>query len=317
MTHISKLLPVLVAALLIALAAPAVTAQEVVPQTTADAETTTVAPGETVEIAYTLSNEGNATASGGGIQLDLPSGVSVSDIQGPGTGSPDRFFVSPVGPNESVTVTYTFTVNDSVATNTTLDLGATGTLGEQTDRVNTSITVQESAPEPDLSVDAPTMTAQGNSFQVTYEISNTGDAVADSTGLNLTLPANVTISDVSGDGAGEESRFFVDPIAPGESASVTYTLDVASDASLGNVTITADANMSGETSATSSTSTTTVQIKETVDPVEAVAGPDEDLSFTETLDAISSFNRKEPVNGVELSFTDMIDIISSFNSKSA
>jgi len=85
------------------------------------------APGEKTTVTYTLTNQGSTSASAGGLEPNLPAGISIADVSGDGTNSPARFFTSPISAGESVSVDYTFAV-DANATLGTVTVGMNGSI---------------------------------------------------------------------------------------------------------------------------------------------------------------------------------------------
>ena len=97
-----------------------------------------VLPGETAELTFSLTNTG-VTATAGGLQPDIPAGLSVTDVSGDGTNSPDRFYITPPATGESVETTYTLTADDN-ATLGTVTISANGTFNTDSDTISATAT---------------------------------------------------------------------------------------------------------------------------------------------------------------------------------
>jgi hypothetical protein len=97
-----------------------------------------VLPGETAELTFSLTNTG-VTATAGGLQPDIPAGLSVTDVSGDGTNSPDRFYITPPATGESVETTYTLTADDN-ATLGTVTVSANGTFNTDSDTISATAT---------------------------------------------------------------------------------------------------------------------------------------------------------------------------------
>jgi uncharacterized repeat protein (TIGR01451 family) len=298
------------------LIAPVSAQSGLVANTTAEGDTT-VAPGETFTVTYTLANDGDATANSAGLEPSLPDNISVASVSGDGTGDPARVFLSPVGPGESVTVTYTFEAASNISTGTSVAFDVSGFLESDgsSDTLTRTVDVQQTAPEPTLSVDAPTKAEIGGTTELTYTLSNTGDATADSAGINLTLPDGVSVASASGDGTTEPDRFFLDPIPAGDEVSVTYTLDIAAGTATGDTTIEAEGTMGGDNTTLSTQQSTTITLEEDVSIGDAIADSQGKISFQDTINVINAFNGGETVAGQQVEFRDVIGIIERFNSQ--
>jgi hypothetical protein len=292
-----------------------VAAQGLVADLSAEGDTT-VAPGETFELTYTLSNDGDTDASSAGLDVSPPDGITVADVSGDGSSSPSRFFLSGIGAGDSRTVTYTFQASENLSTGS-VDIGMNGTLNTDsdatTDTATRTIDVQEPAPKTALSVDAPSVVSTGDTFDVEYTVSNTGDATSTAGGLNLTLPDELSVESVSGAGTNEPDRFFVDAIAPGESVSVTYSLTADADAQPGNVSIGVNATLSDSATSSSAEQSTAIELEKDLSVSDAAAGSDRKVGFTDTIKVINAFNSGDSLSGLDVSFTDVIEVINRFN----
>jgi len=89
------------------------------------------------------------------------------------------------------------------------------------------------------SSEVPDSVSAGETFTITYDLTNSGDEDAGAGGIQVFTPEGVTVTSVEGDGAGEPGRFFVGGIEAGETKTVTYTFSVADDVS-GDITVEAE-----------------------------------------------------------------------------
>lgn len=317
MDHKSQLVVLTAAVLAVGMLITPVAAQSgLVASTTAQGDTS-VAPGETFEVTYTLTNDGDATANSAGFNPSLPDGISVVSVSGDGTNSPARFITSPIGPGESVTVTYTFEAAGNVSSGQSLEYNVTGFLESEgdTDTATRTIDIQTATPEASLSVAAPSSGKLGDTVDVQYTLSNTGDGTASSAGLNLTLPEGISVASASGAGTNTPDRFFLDPISPGDQVVVTYTLDVAADAPTGDATIEAEGVLETNETSSSSQQSTTLTLDRSLS--DAIADSQGRIGFSDTINVIVAFNNGEQVVGQDVSFADVIEVIQAFNSQQA
>ncbi|WP_460539283.1 HVO_2072 family ArtA-dependent S-layer glycoprotein, partial [Haloplanus salinarum] len=116
------------------------------------------------------------------------------------------------------------------------------------------------APQASLTADGPDSPAQqGDSFEITYELTNNGDEDAGTGGLELTLPDGVTVDTDASSGDGNinpDAVFYTNGVAQDETKTTTLVFDVADDASTGDVTVTADGFVGTESNETVDTSVT-------------------------------------------------------------
>lgn len=75
---------------------------------------TLATPGGEATVTFTLSNTGDKDAGTSALDVTVPERLSVANVSGDGTNSPDRFFLSGIPVAESVTVMYTFSVDPNV-----------------------------------------------------------------------------------------------------------------------------------------------------------------------------------------------------------
>ncbi|AXG09660.1 carboxypeptidase regulatory-like domain-containing protein [Haloplanus rubicundus] len=87
----------------------------------------TVRPGDEVAATITLTNTGNMTADAAGLEVAIPGELSLIEVAGDGENQPDRFYLTPISPGESVTTTYTFEAPKDASTGT-VSFDVTGTL---------------------------------------------------------------------------------------------------------------------------------------------------------------------------------------------
>ncbi|MFC7077799.1 COG1361 family protein [Haloarcula halophila] len=139
------------------------------------------------------------------------------------------------------------------------------------------------AAAPQVGIDAPTdagTVAPGETFTVTYELTNTGSDDATAGRLDLTTPTGINVTSVSGDGISTPNS---DPpavfyglngrITPGETKTTTVTFSVTSAAPGGDVQIGADGFFKG-TATNASASTATVVTVDKPSPFELSAAPE-------------------------------------------
>ncbi|QKY22256.1 PGF-CTERM sorting domain-containing protein (plasmid) [Halolamina sp. CBA1230] len=155
------------------------------------------------------------------------------------------------------------------------------------------------APQAALTASDPGPVQQGETFQVTYELTNDGDEDAGSAGMQFQTPDGVEIDSFDGSGAGavdQESYFLVTGLDEGETHSVTVTFQVASDAATGDNTVTATADVGDQSSSTVDTSVT---IESADDGGETTPTPDpeppEDDAPEETSDGAIVFSGENVV----------------------
>jgi PGF-CTERM protein len=126
------------------------------------------------------------------------------------------------------------------------------------------------APAADITASASTTSVSpGDTVNVTYEITNSGDQDASSAGLQFPTPDNVTATSASGDGSpalNQNSVFYISGIPQGETVSTEVTFEVDSGASDGDYTIDATATVGEDTSTASSTVTVSSDDGDTTDP---------------------------------------------------
>ncbi|WP_257297823.1 BGTF surface domain-containing protein [Haloarchaeobius sp. FL176] len=103
---------------------------------------------------------------------------------------------------------------------------------------------------PDSPVD------QGGQFQIEYTLTNDGDEDAGSAAIALDTPSGVEAASASGDGQLSNGVvIYLSGVDQGSSVTTTVTFNVASDASTGDLAVTADGAM-GESESTVDTSVT-------------------------------------------------------------
>lgn len=95
-----------------------------------------------------------------------------------------------------------------------------------------------------VSADAASVTA-GETTTVTYTVTNEGDEATDALGFRLTdVPSDLTATAFETDGSvadEQQAVFWVEPVDPGESVTVTVTFEAAADATAGEYAVTAEA----------------------------------------------------------------------------
>jgi PGF-CTERM protein len=122
------------------------------PNLTSTPDDSSVSEGETFTIEYELENQGD-DAGGGGLSVETPDGVDVTDVEGDGAGSPTRFFIDAPDNGESRTVTYTFEVTDASTLGSSFAIDAEAELqnddGTATDTTSDTFTVEDDDGEPE------------------------------------------------------------------------------------------------------------------------------------------------------------------------
>lgn len=114
-----------------------------------------------------------------------------------------------------------------------------------------------------LTADGQTAVEPGEQFVITYTLTNEGPETVSSAGLDVTIPENVSVAGVSGDGSGQPSRLYLQTLTPGESIHVTYTFDASENLSYGDtVDIGTDGVLNDDTG-NSATVTQSVDVTET------------------------------------------------------
>ncbi|MFC6973534.1 hypothetical protein ACFQL1_00830 [Halomicroarcula sp. GCM10025709] len=198
----------LIALSMVAVASPVTAAPQAVIDASAD--TTTVAPGETFNVTYELSNTGSDDATAGRIDLSTPTGINATSVSGDGLpgldGDPPAVFYGLSGritPGETRTTTVTYTVT-SAAPDGEVPLDADGflrgTSSNATATTSTRITVDKPS-GLELSGSPSTVNTQpGERFNVTYQYTNNQSTTGLAGSIELNTSDNITPVAVSGDG---------------------------------------------------------------------------------------------------------------------
>jgi plastocyanin len=163
-----------------------------------------------------------------------------------------------------------------------------------------------------LDVDGSETVVPGENVSLTVELTNTGERQASSGGIEVSMPDGLAVLGAEGDGTGQPARFFTQPIEPGATVTVTYTVSVDPEAELGPVTVSVTGSLNAESSTQSTVETVGVEI---ADQKGLPTSPGEP-GFGDTLGVIESFNSGQEFadTGVTPSFGDVLKVIEAFNS---
>ncbi len=114
----------------------------------------TATQGSTFDVTYTLTNDGDETASAGGLELgDLPDGVTAVSASGDGQtgnfGGDAVFYTSQLAAGDSFETTITYEVADDASTGDSGPIEVSGFVGsESSSTVTSSVTIEEAGTEP-------------------------------------------------------------------------------------------------------------------------------------------------------------------------
>jgi uncharacterized membrane protein len=274
----------------------------------------TVTPGDEIEVTLTLTNTGNTTAGSGGLELEVPQQLSVEEVTGDGENQPDRFYLDPISPGDSVSTTYTFTIPQNASTGT-VNLDVTGSLRSDGESYSASTTVdiEISAAETvdvELSANSSGPVMPGNEAAVTLILTNTGSTTAGAGGLEVMIPDRLSLVDVAGDGENQPDRFYIEPISPNDSVSTTYTLKAPEDAAPGTVSFDVTGTLTADGTSRSASTTADIEISDAGLPTE----PGEP-EFIDVLQVINAYTTKDTYNGVQVEFIDVLEVISAYNAR--
>jgi len=100
-----------------------------------------ITAGETSELTVIVTNSGSAVATSGGLETTLSGPVSIEKVSGGRTGSPNRFFLSPISPGENRTVIYTLQAEPNVTGEATIS--TTATVGDSTAMSQATISIKD------------------------------------------------------------------------------------------------------------------------------------------------------------------------------
>ncbi|MFD1635364.1 hypothetical protein ACFSBJ_16720, partial [Haloplanus ruber] len=168
----------------------------------ANESTVTGTPGGTVTFTVTVTNTGENASAGLVEFTDIPDSAELTDVSGDVSqnlsgSSPPAVITSQLAPNESTSVSATYTLNQT-ATSDTTTVKATFTGGDMPISGTTSVDINVEQPDVIATPNEELTITPGNSGTVELQINNTA-TFESSVLLEFTnLPENVTIADVSG-----------------------------------------------------------------------------------------------------------------------
>ena len=196
-----------------------------------------VAPGGSFEYTVEIRNRGDVAAPATRVRSFVSVDDSVVTTSDEEVGEASD--VPALGPGESAQITYVFTVDSSVPPGTYW-------LGECVDPVegesdtdnncSAALKMTVTDPSPDLVVSVSpdsVAVAPGGSFEYTVEIRNRGDVAAPATRVRSFVSVDDSVVTTSDEMLGDPSD--VPALGPGESAQITYVLNVDSSVSPGTV----------------------------------------------------------------------------------
>lgn len=240
---------------------------------------TNAAAGDTVSVEFTVTNSG-ANTTDGVVTVDgstLPSNWSVTDLSGTDPNPQDQFAVissetqvtfSDIDGNETVTVTANVSVpSDASAGNATLEAVLESGEGTRLGTAEAEIVVSEALSF--ASGDAASVQL-GGTTGVEFTVTNQGSSTESATvAVNTSsAPATWTVSDLAGDDPNPQDEFAVienatsvtfSDIDADETVTVTATVEVPADASLGDFSLSAELTQDGQSLGTASTGVTVVE----------------------------------------------------------
>jgi len=248
-----------------------------------------VSPGASFDVDLAVTNVGDADADTGGIEFTTPAGIAADDA----------FFVSGVDAGEQVVKTVTVDVNDSIDPGT-YSVTADATVGESTDSVDIPVSIGQ--PVADLEVVAgptPEPATPGESFEVEFAVTNTGDSDATTGGIQFETPSGVSTGSV----------FFTNGVESGEEITETVRFDINDSVDSGEYSVIADATVG------QSTDSSTVSFE--ITNGDGLSRFDTDgsgtIDFPEVIAAIQARNEGTQIGNRPVSFTDIIQVIAAFN----
>lgn len=131
-----------------------------------------------------------------------------------------------------------------------------------------------------VGVDAPDTVSPGESVTMTYEITNEGEESTAALGIEMhSVPTDATVESIETDtgtvAENQHAVFWIDPVDPGETVTVTYTLTFDASAAAGPQTV--EAQISSDT--TSIDEDVVITVEDTTDD-----GTNDDADGEETGD---------------------------------
>ncbi|MGQ0669809.1 MAG: DUF7507 domain-containing protein, partial [Actinomycetota bacterium] len=202
------------------------------------ASTSSVEPGGSFSYTVTVSNDGNATANDVTMTDTIPSGLTITSVEGAECsviGQTVTCALGDLAPGASVEITINVTADEGACpsvTNQAQVSASNESGGTQEDNTSNQVTVSVSC-EPGVHITKGASvgsTVPGGSFSYTVTVSNDGNATAHNVVVTDTIPGSLTITSVSGPNCsvvGQTVTCNVGDLAPG--ASVEITINVTAD----------------------------------------------------------------------------------------
>lgn len=201
-------------------------------------------PGDIVKVSFEVTNTGDSP-SAYILDLSLPDGYTVSehtDDSGQWKSGESKWLWQTIEPgasqSKSPTLELKIPEGASGSDEITADLKTASGI-QQSTTVKIQLSENIGTPEAEIaatSVEEPV--SAGDSFEVTFDVTNRGSSDASTGGIQFDTPPGVSANNV----------FFTDGISAGETKTRTVIFDVTSDVDPDDYTLTADATV-GSTSA--------------------------------------------------------------------
>ncbi|QDX40793.1 NEW3 domain-containing protein [Salarchaeum sp. JOR-1] len=262
------------------------------PAITVAASTTTVTPGETTTLSYTITNAGENDSVPLALDVNesaLPDGWTVTDHGGSAdtySSSSQEFVYYSIGANSNASGTLTLQVPANASRGNYTIPATVITAEREIATVNATVTVTS----PIAIHGTNSTVTQGETTTVEFTLENTGSTALPAT-INVnesSLPDSWTITDVSNTADAYKNtsyEFTYFSIAPNSSVAATLTLAVPANTSPGEYAISATAiRTSGIVDQTTLTVTVTESVIETYDTDE-----NNEIGTTEALAGISAW----------------------------
>lgn len=293
----------------------------------------TAAPGSNISVTYTVNNTGDAISSYTIDVAERSSNVTVTGVSGdiqakkidaePPSASTDA-----IDPGMTATVTVTYALADSATGAETIGVEAREPLSGDTDTANSTTTIETPEPEPatELTVTAaPDLVTQGNGILIDYEASSANSSLT----LDLSTP-QTGLAVETFTGAIRSQNVTAPPTATTEFINTSQSKTVAveyraTDALFGpnderiNQTIELRATNPLENETDTAAVSVTIQKPEATpdDPEErardiAAVNNTSELSQNDVTAAITRFDRRQGVNGIDIKQNDITTLITLF-----
>jgi uncharacterized repeat protein (TIGR01451 family) len=197
----------------------------------------TVGQGGTVSYSIQVENTGTGPAQNVVVADSIPAGLTITNVSGPNcttNGQNVSCNVGTLAAGASATVTITATAPTGSCPE--IDNVASVQQGTQPAQQSNVVTTQVTgcAPDVDITKSASAQSVNpGSSFSYTVEVTNGGTAPASGVVVTDSVPAGLTITNVSGPGcsfAGQNVTCNVGTLAAGGSASITITVQATAQA---------------------------------------------------------------------------------------